>query len=51
VAEIKRVGSSVMTGAALMIAVIMVAEVMQPLLPTLYMIFVIGLIIWFVGRR
>jgi hypothetical protein len=51
VLNIKQVGSSVMTGAAVMIAVILVAEGLQPFLPSLYVIFVIGLIIWFVGRR
>jgi hypothetical protein len=51
VAEIKKAGSSLMTGAALMIVVILVAQVLQPMLPTLYVIFVVGLIIWFVGRR
>jgi hypothetical protein len=51
VTEMRKVGSSVMTGAAVMIAVILMAEVLQPVLPSLYVIFVIGLIMWFVGRR
>ena len=47
----RRVGSSLMTGAAAMIAVILLAESMQPLLSSLYVIFIIGLVVWFVGRR
>jgi hypothetical protein len=50
-ADVRKFGSTVMAAAAVMIAVILVAEGLRPLLPSLYVIFVIGLIIWFVGRH
>jgi hypothetical protein len=44
-AELRKIGSSLMAGAAVLIIVIWLAQVLQPLLPCLWVIFVIGLII------
>jgi hypothetical protein len=49
--NLRDAGSSMMTCAAVLVAVIWWAKVLQPLLPTLYTLFIIGLIIWFIGRR